>query len=114
MIKNLLLLYPARRQRRIEAISRHVAEQCIDEVVAIVADCIQAMGLCEARGYIRARAALAVRRQAQMTLMQIPEADDAWETEIVARAADRLAPLALRRCAAQERKGKALAARRAA
>jgi len=114
MIHHLLLLYPARRQRCIDAIARHVAEQSIDVVAELVKDHIQAMSLCEARGYIRARATAELRCKARLALRKIPEADAGWENEVVAKAADRVAPLALRQCAAQKRKAISLPSSEAA
>ena len=103
MIQHFRLFQAARRQRRIDSLARHVAEQSIDCVVRLVDGNVRSMNLCEARGYIRARATAELRRTARVVLTRIPEADADWELDIVACAADRVAPMALRRCAAMAR-----------
>jgi hypothetical protein len=61
------------------------------------------MSLCEARGYIRARAARELRRQCRILIARQPQVGPHWETAISQRAADRVAPLALRRLTANSR-----------
>ena len=100
MIHRMSLMHASRRERRLEAVARLVAEQSVDAVVAVVSDRIAGMSLCEARGYIRARATAELRRRTRLSLRSIPESEDAWVAEIVARSSDRLGPIALRRCAA--------------
>ncbi|HEX6963290.1 MAG TPA: hypothetical protein VF175_15590, partial [Lacipirellula sp.] len=61
---------------------------------------ISSMSVCEARGYIRARAAGEIRRQARLAFSQQPGVDAAWEPLVVLRATERVAPLALRQLSA--------------
>jgi hypothetical protein len=87
----------ARRRRSIDALVRHVAESSVEAVCQLVIDRVQAMPLCEARGYVRARASSEIRRQARHAFANHPGIDTAWEPLVVLRATERVAPLALRR-----------------
>jgi hypothetical protein len=85
------------RRRMVESLARHVAEMSLEPICRLVADRVATMSLCEARGYIRARSAREIRRQARLALATQPAADAAWELPVVLRATERVAPLALRR-----------------
>jgi hypothetical protein len=87
----------ARRRRSIDALVRHVAESSVEAVCQLVIDRVQEMPLCEARGYVRARASREIRRQARQAFANHPGVDPAWEPLVVLRATERVAPLALRR-----------------
>lgn len=99
MVDAILSFLQGNLQRRLEAIVRQVADLSIEGVVDAVEGRTAGMSLCELRGYIRARAGGEIRRQARLVLSRHPGADPAWEAEVVARAADRVAPLAIRRLA---------------
>ena len=89
----------ARRRRSVDALVRLVAEQSLEVVCRLVADRVTAMTVCEARGYVRARAVQEVRRQTRAVIAQRQGIDPAWESTIVVRAAERVSPLALRQLA---------------
>ncbi|MCA9236573.1 MAG: hypothetical protein KDA44_13950 [Planctomycetales bacterium] len=99
MVDVLLSFFQGPSQRRMDAIVRQVADLSLDGVADAVEGRTEGMSLCETRGYIRARATVEIRRQARIVLQRHPGADLAWEAEVVARAADRVAPLVLRRLA---------------
>jgi hypothetical protein len=88
------------RRQAIDALARHVAEASVETVIPLVARRVSAMGPCEARGYIRARAGREIRRQARLALPHVDMAGPSWEAAVIARASDRVAPLVLRRLAA--------------
>ena len=87
----------ARRRRSIDALVRHVAESSVEAVCQLVIDRVREMPLCEARGYVRARASREIRRQARQAFANHSGVDAAWEPLVVLRATERVAPLALRR-----------------
>jgi hypothetical protein len=86
----------ARRRRSLDALVRHVAESSVEAVYRLVADRIESMSVCEARGYVRARAGREIRRQARLAFSNQPGLNQAWETLVVLRATERVAPLAMR------------------
>jgi hypothetical protein len=90
----------ARRRRMLDALVLRIAESSVDAICELVADRIQSMGLCEARGYVRARASAEIRRQARQAFAQQPGVDPAWEPLVVLRATERVGPLALRQLSA--------------
>lgn len=103
------------RRRTLEMLVRYVAESSLEAVCRLVAQRVEAMTLCEARGYIRARAGREIRRQTRLAIASHPAADAAWELPVIVRATDRVAPLALRQIiGARVRQGETreLAARR--
>jgi hypothetical protein len=91
----------ARRRRALDALVRRIAEASVEAVCQLVGDRIALMTVCEARGYVRARAGREVRRQARLAFSQQPGVNSAWEPLVVLRAAERVAPLALRQLSAQ-------------
>lgn len=97
MVDAVVSFFQGKSQRRLDAIVRHVTDLSLEGVAEAVEGRTGGMSLCETRGYIRARATAEVRRQARMVLLRHPGAPDEWEAEVVARAADRVAPLVLRR-----------------
>jgi hypothetical protein len=90
----------ARRRRSLDSLVRQVAEASVEAVCLLVGERIESMTLCEARGYVRARAGREIRRQARAAFANQPGMDPVWETLVVLRAAERIAPLALRKLTA--------------
>jgi hypothetical protein len=90
----------ARRRRVLDALVRRIAEASVEAICQLVGDRTRSMSVCEARGYVRARAAGEIRRQARLAFSQQPGVDAAWEPLIVLRATERVAPLAMRQLAA--------------
>ena len=86
----------ARRRRMLDALVLRIAESGVDAICQLVQERVQPMGLCEARGYVRARSAAEIRRQARLAFAQQPGVDLAWEPLVVLRATERAASLALR------------------
>ena len=80
----------------IEALTRQVTEQCLEDVIDRVSDQIDSMSLSEARGYVRARAAQVVRIQTRQALSQHNEAVEEWANLIIPSATERLIPLVIR------------------
>lgn len=89
----------ARRRRMLDALVLRIAESSVEAICQLVAERVQPMGLCEARGYVRARSAAEIRRQARLAFSQQPGVDLAWEPLVVLRATERAASLALRQLA---------------
>jgi hypothetical protein len=94
----------ARRRRSLEALVRHVAESSVQAICQLVADRVESMSLCEARGYVRARASREIRRQARLAFANQPGIDPSWETLVVLRATERAAPLALQQLTSGQRR----------
>lgn len=99
MIKKVLMHLPWRRERLLEAIARHVADVSVDGVCRRITLAIDQMSVCEARGYIRARAAAEVAQRAQQALAAFPRVPHAWQGAVVTLATERVAPLVLRKIA---------------
>ncbi|MAT71607.1 MAG: hypothetical protein CMJ58_19035 [Planctomycetaceae bacterium] len=97
MVDALISIFQGKSQRRLDAIVRQVADLSLEGIAQTVEGRTAGMSLCETRGYIRARATAEVRRQTRNVLERHPGASLDWESEVVARAADRVAPLVLRR-----------------
>lgn len=93
----------ARRRRSLDALVRHVAEASVEAVSQLVSERVGTMSVCEARGYVRARAAAEIRRQARLAFSRQPGVDPVWESLVVLRATERVAPLALRYIASTRR-----------
>jgi hypothetical protein len=91
-----LFRIPGSRSKSIEAIVRQVAESSADAVLQLVRGRISGMGPFEARGYIRARAGVTVRRHARVAASARADLATPWET-IAAHASERVAPLVLRK-----------------
>jgi hypothetical protein len=104
----------ARRRRMLDALVLRIAESSVDAICQLVADRVQTMGLCEARGYVRARASAEIRRQAREAFAQQPGVDPAWEPLVVLRATERVAPLALRQLTSARSRQAAIAIQRRA
>jgi hypothetical protein len=94
--------FAARRSRRatFDALVRYVVEASVERVAAIVAESIVNMGLCEARGYIRGRSGLEIRRHARQAVARRADVPADWERHVAVAAAERIAPLVMRRLAA--------------
>lgn len=95
MLRQLFRL-PGSRSKSIEAVIRQVAESSVDAVLQAVRGRLAGMGPFEARGYIRARAGVAVRRHARIAVSRQADVTTPWET-IAAHASERVAPLVLRK-----------------
>ena len=80
----------------IDAMVRQVAELSVECVCQRVATRVEEMTLSEARGYVRARAAQVVSRQARLAISRQPEVDVAWTSAIVRAATEQIVPLVLR------------------
>jgi hypothetical protein len=93
-------LLAVRRRRRLDALVAHVVESCAPAVMELVAERIKGMTLCESRGYVRARAAREIRRQARMAFSSQPGIDASWEPLVVLRASEKVAPVVLRQLSA--------------
>ena len=104
----------ARRRRTLDALVRHVAEASVEAICRLVEDRIQSMGPCEARGYVRARAAREIRQQTRLAFSQQPGIDAGWELLVVVRSTERVVPLAMRQLTAMRLNRQTAAQRRAA
>ncbi len=93
----------ARRRRMLDALVGRIAETSVEAICQLVRERVESMSLCEARGYVRARAAGEIRRQARVAFSQQPGVDPAWEPLVILRATERVAPLALRQLSALRR-----------
>lgn len=103
----------ARRRRTIDALVLRVAESSAVAVAQLVANRLAGMSVCEARGYIRARAGLEIRRQARLAFSSQSGMNSTWEPLVVLRASEKVAPVVLRQLSAA-RGGQAQGLRRAA
>lgn len=101
MLARLLLSLTQSHRRLIDAPARQIAELCLPEVVELVAGQTTEMTLCEVRGYIRARAARAVRRRVQICVAETTDLRP-HEAMLRRRAIDCLVPVVMRRLAAWE------------
>ncbi|WP_428305854.1 hypothetical protein [Lacipirellula sp.] len=90
----------ARRRRTLDALVRHVAEASVEAICRLVQERVEAMGPCETRGYVRARAAREIRQQTRLAFSQQPGVDPSWELLVVVRSTERVVPLAMRQLAA--------------
>jgi len=96
MIEIFAKLLGAIPSRRIDALSRQVADLSLESVCQLVGDRIESMTFSEARGYVRARAARVVRKQARIVISRSPGADQAWGDVVTRAATERIVPLVLR------------------
>lgn len=101
MLARLLMSLTQSHHRLIDAPARQIADLCSLEVVELVAGQTDQMTLCEIRGYIRARAARAVRRRVQICLADATDLRP-YEALLRRRAIDCLVPVVMRRLAAWE------------
>lgn len=94
--------FAAARSRRsaLDALVKQVAEASVESVVRLVGDRTAGMSPCEARGYVRARSSVEIRRQVRVALSHRPTGEQQWESLITARAAEAAPALVLRRLAA--------------
>lgn len=90
----------ARRRRTIDELVRRVTEASVAPVCRLVAHRILGMSVCEARGYVRARAAAEIRRQARLAFTSQPGVDRSWEPLVIFRVTERVGQLALRQLTA--------------
>lgn len=89
-------LLAVRRRRMLDSLVAHVVESCVPAVVELVAQRLQGMTLCEARGYVRARASREIRRQTRIAFANHPNINAGWESLVVMRASEKVAPVVLR------------------
>jgi hypothetical protein len=89
-------LLAVRRRRVLDSLVAHVVESCVPAVIDLVSGRLKGMTLCEARGYVRARAGREIRRQARMAFSNQPGVDPSWESLVVLRASEKVAPVVLR------------------
>jgi hypothetical protein len=97
------------RRRLMDGVVRLVAEQSAAAVCRIVGDRVSGMSLCEARGYIRARAGLEIRRQTRAALSRELNADADWQNAVVTRATERAVALVMRQLAVKQLTAKPMA-----
>jgi N-acetylglutamate synthase-like GNAT family acetyltransferase len=93
-----------------DGVVRLVAEQSVAAVCRVVSSRIPEMSLCEARGYIRARAGLEIRRQSRFGLWRELGVDAAWENAVVARATERVVAQVMRQLVVRQLTTKPMAA----
>lgn len=93
--------FAAARSRRValDALVKQVAEASVESVMRLIGDRTAGMSPCEARGYVRARSSVEIRRQVKAVLSQRPAGEQQWESLVIARAAEAAAALVLRRLA---------------
>ena len=96
MIKTLAQLLKAASGSKIDALSRQVAELSVEDVCRDVAGNIEGMSFSEARGYVRARAMRAVRKQARLAITRHPSAHCNWLDQVARSATERLIPQVLK------------------
>lgn len=83
-------------RRSLDALVRQVAEQCAPAVSALTAGRVDAMSVCETRGYIRARAGVLVRRHARAAASREFAGSATLEALVAARATERVVALVMR------------------
>lgn len=83
-------------QKKIEQLSRQIAEQSVDFVCQLTARSTAGMTLCETRGYIRARAGAEIRKQTRVQLASEKASLAENQAAIVAKATDLVVPKVLR------------------
>ncbi len=83
-------------RRSLDSLVRQVAEQCAPTVSALTAGRVDAMSVCETRGYIRARAGVLVRRHARAAMSRVPASSASLEPLVAARATERVVALVMR------------------
>ena len=96
MINQLAKLLTSNSTGRMEALARQVADLSLEGVCLLVGDRIDKMSFSEARGYVRARAARVVRKQARLVISRNPGTNEAWLDPITRSATERIVPLVLR------------------
>jgi len=88
--------WPFGNSRKIESLASQVAKISVEGVHFRIVGCLAAMTTSEARGFIRARAAQEIRRQARILLSHQQNSGSDWETRIVRCATEKVIPLVLR------------------
>lgn len=96
MLKAIAKLLGAASDGQITNLSRQVASASFDNVTTLVAEQIEGMSFSEARGYVRARAAVTVRKQARQVLSQQAGSDMTLVEEVARLATEQLLPQVLR------------------
>ena len=96
MIKSFAQLLGAASSSRLDALSRQVADQSVEDVCSAVRGQVEAMSFSEARGYVRARATRAVRKQARLVISQQAGGNESWVEPLTRMAIERLVPQVLR------------------
>ena len=96
MINAIAELLGAGSSRRIDALSRQVADLSLESVCQLVVGQVEGMTFSEARGYVRARAVRLVRKQARMAISRQPGADQSWVEAVTRAATEQIVPLVLR------------------
>ena len=79
-----------------KTLAKQVVEASLEEAKQIVAEEVSDMSLAEARGYVRARCGLVVRRHARSAISRDPQADSTWTASIARTATEQLVPIVLR------------------
>ena len=97
------LLAKRRERRSVTALAQTVAEMSAAAIMRLVAETARGMSPCEARGYIRARAAGEIRSHATAVLAELPDAVG-LEGRVARQAADRATTLVLRQLLAAGRR----------
>src|SRR5688500_15448582 len=87
-------------RRALDALAGHIADASVEAVCRLVGNRIDAMSVCEARGYIRGRASMVVRQQTRIACAGISGVDAARQLLIVHRATERVMPQVLRQLSA--------------
>ncbi len=98
--------------RKIRSLAKMVAEQSVEGVCQRIAGHTTLMTTSETRGFIRARAARVIRRQARLLLSRQKDAQENWTRQTVCRATEQVIPLVLRQLS--QSNSRASAARTAA
>jgi len=99
MFKVIAKLFRPATSGQMDALAGQVAELSKDSVCQLVCDDVESMSLSEARGYVRARAARIVRKQARVVISRQPGAELEWVDLVARTATERLVPLVLRQAA---------------
>lgn len=93
LVARLFNSIPSNKSR---ALAKQVLEASLDEAKQLVADEVTEMSLAEARGYVRARCGLIVRRQARLVISRDHEADSSWAAAVARSAIEQLVPVVIR------------------
>ncbi len=96
MINKIAKLLGADSASRMDALSRQVADSCVESVCQLVRGSIESMTFSEARGYVRARAGRIVRRQARLAISRHTGAKLPGVDAVTRAATEQLVPLVLR------------------
>jgi hypothetical protein len=96
--------FAAARSRRLalDSLVKQVAEASVESVARLVGDRVAGMSPCEARGYVRARSSVEIRRQVKAALSHRPVGERQWESLVISRAVEAAPALVLRRLAAMK------------